>query len=130
MPAARQWSDHQSHTCIIGARDALLSTMLLPPKSLENRDAPSRKTMNDQRTSAYICAVSVPNETNKEQIAALAARGDQIKTNSAEYLWICCGTPAAAAGYAGPHRSSVNADHLQLQPRPLNCAAVVTRSRP
>jgi len=24
-------------------------------------------------------------------IAAVAARGEQIKTNSAEYLWVCCG---------------------------------------
>jgi hypothetical protein len=27
----------------------------------------------------------------RQRAAAIAARGEQIKTNSAEYLWICCG---------------------------------------
>jgi hypothetical protein len=63
---------------IIGAVHTLLSTMHAPAKSLLNLDDGSRRTLNDWGTLAYICAVSVPNETNKEQIAALAK---QIKTN-------------------------------------------------
>jgi peptidoglycan hydrolase-like protein with peptidoglycan-binding domain len=46
----------------------------------------------------------VPNETNKEQIAALATCGEQIKTNSAEFLWVCRGITATAAGQ-GPRQS-------------------------
>src|SRR6516165_1563082 len=71
---------------IIGAAHTLLSTMLTLPKSLPNRDALSRKSVNGWRTLPYICAVPVPNETNKEQIGTIA-HSEQIKTNSAE-LWI------------------------------------------
>ena len=82
--------------------------MHAPAKSLLNLDGMSRRTLNDWETLAYICAVSVPNETNKEQIAALAARGDPIKTNSAEYLCgpICksltirMASKASSTGYA------------------------------
>jgi hypothetical protein len=101
---------------IIGAAHTLLSTMLTRPKSLENRDALSRKTMNDWGTSTYICAVSVPNETNKEQIAALATRGEQIKTNSAEFLWICCGIkPPPLPDKSTAVDPSADLDHLHLQ---------------
>jgi hypothetical protein len=53
--------------------------MLTAPESLQNLDALSRRTMNDWRTLAHICAVPVPHETNKEQIADLAARSEQTK---------------------------------------------------
>jgi hypothetical protein len=132
VAAAANGRDRPSQTTIIGARDALLSTMLMPPKSLENRDALSRKTMNDQRTSAYICAVSVPSETNKEQIAAIAViavRGKQIKQASAELLWICCGVkppPLPDKRVVVDH--SVEPKDLHL--RRLNSAAPATRQRP
>jgi len=100
--------------------------MLTRPKSLENRDALSRKTMNDWGTCAYICAVSVPNETNKEQIAALGTRGEQIKTNSAEFLWVCRGIKPPLL----PDRPLADPDaDPQLQPRPLNRTAPTTRQR-
>src|SRR5215469_4910667 len=70
---------------IIGATPTLLSTMLTAPKSLQNLDALSRTTMNDRRTLAHICAVPVPNETKKEQIAALTARGEQIKQTALNF---------------------------------------------
>jgi hypothetical protein len=67
-------ADRAACGSIIGAAHALLSTMLTVPKSLQNLDGQSRKTLNDWGTCAHICAVSVPNETNKEQIAALGSR--------------------------------------------------------
>jgi hypothetical protein len=30
-------------------------------------------------------------DSDKDRFAAIAARGEQIKQNSAEYLWICRG---------------------------------------
>jgi hypothetical protein len=30
-------------------------------------------------------------DSDKDRFAAIAARGEQIKTNSAEFLWICKG---------------------------------------
>jgi len=66
----------------------------------------SRRTLNDWGTLAYICAVSVPNETNKEQMAAIAARGEQIKTNEQRRVFVDLPwrETAAAAGQAGRHR--------------------------
>ena len=34
-------------------------------------------------------------------IAALGARGEQIKTNSAEYLWVCCAIDKAGHELTG-----------------------------
>jgi hypothetical protein len=44
---------------------------------------------------------------DKDCTAAIAVRGEQIKTSSAEYLWFCRGIkPPLAAGQAGPERSA------------------------
>jgi hypothetical protein len=68
---------------------------------------------------------------DKERAAALATRGEQIKTNDVEHLWICRGikTPLLPDRPITPDRG-VNPAHLQLQPRPLNRGALMTRQRP
>ena len=67
---------------------------------------------------------------NKERVAALVA-GGQIKTNGAEYLWICRGIrPPLLPDKPVLTDPSVDPEHLQVQPRPLNRAAPATRQRP
>jgi hypothetical protein len=49
-------------------------------------------------------------------IAAIATRGEQIKTNSGEYLWICCGIkPPLLPNKPVVADPSVNPEHLQVQ---------------
>ena len=58
---------------------------------------------------------------DKERIGALAARGRQIKTNTAEYLWVCRGIrPLPLPDKPAPIDPSVDPDHLQRQPRQVN----------
>jgi hypothetical protein len=68
---------------------------------------------------------------DKDRIAAaVAARGEQIKTASAEYLWICCGIkPPPLPDKPVVVDPSIDPTHLQLL-RPLNRAAPATRERP
>jgi len=114
---------------IIGAAHTLLSTMLTLPKSLPNRDALSRKSVNGWQTLPYICAVPVPNETNKEQIGTIG-HSEQIKTNSAEFLWIWCGIkPPLLPDKPITAYSSVEPLHLQLHRAPRNRTAPTTRQR-
>jgi hypothetical protein len=73
---------------------------------------------------------------NKDRIIAIAARGEEIKRNSAEFLWLCCGIkppllpdppkPIAKPGVDPAH------PQLQLRPRPLNNggAAISERKSP
>ena len=87
-------------------------------KSLKHLDGVSRRTLNDWGTLSYIRAVSVPSETNKERIAGIAARREQIKTNSAEYLWICRRVkPPLLPNKPVVADPSVNPEHLQVQLR-------------
>jgi hypothetical protein len=66
-------------------------------------------------------------------IAAIAARGEQIKTNSAEYLWICRGIrPALPPSDKPPvvaDRSS-NPEQPQFRVRSPSGTTPVTRRRP
>jgi hypothetical protein len=65
---------------------------------------------------------------DKESIAAIAARGEQIKTNSAEYLWLCRGIrPPLLSDKPVVTDPNVNSEDQHL--RRLNCAAPVTRRR-
>jgi hypothetical protein len=72
---------------------------------------------------------------DKDRIAAIAAiaeRGEQIKTNSAEFLWVCCGIrppfspgrPVLTDRGAADHPDDLQ---LQLQARPLARTARLTR---
>jgi hypothetical protein len=116
---------------IIGAAHTLLSTMHAPAKSLLNLDSVSRRTLNDWRTLVYIRAVSVPNETNKEQIAGIAACGEQIKTNSAKYLWICRGVnPPPLPDRPVVNDPNVDPEQLRMRPRLLHRAGPRARQRP
>jgi hypothetical protein len=68
---------------------------------------------------------------HKEHIAAITARGEQIKTNSAEFLWICCGIrPPPLRDKPVVADPSVDPEHLQLQLRPLDGGAPTTGQRP
>ena len=103
--------------------------MLTLPKSLPNRDALSRKSVNGWRTLPYICAVPVPNETNKEQIGTIA-HSEQIKTNSAEFLWIWCGIkPPLLPDKPITADSSVEPYICNCNRAPLNRTAPTTRQR-
>jgi hypothetical protein len=114
---------------IIGAPHALLSTMLTLPKSLPNRHALSRKSVNGWRTLPYICAVLVPNETNKEQIGTIA-HSEQIKTNSAEFLWIWCGIKPLLLRTSRSPPTPVSRLYIcNCNRAPLNRTAPTTRQR-
>ncbi len=66
---------------------------------------------------------------DKDRAAAIAARGEKIKTNGAEYLWICRGIKPPPL----PDKAVVtvtNVDPEQLRLRPLNRTAPITRQRP
>jgi len=58
---------------------------------------------------------------NKDRLDAIAVRGEQIKTNSAEYLWICRGIkpPLLSDKPVVTDRSIIDDQHL----RRLNGAA-------
>jgi hypothetical protein len=58
--------------------------------------------------------------------AAVAARGEQIKTASAEYLWICCGTKPPLLPDK-PADLKVAPEQLELQQRLLSGTARLTR---
>jgi len=60
-------------------------------------------------------------------IAAVAARGEQIKTNSAEYLWVCRGVklPRCRTSWSLPIPMSI-----QVQLPLLNRRATATRQSP
>ena len=56
------------------------------------------------------------------------SRGEQIKQNSAEDLWICRGIrPPLLPDKPVPIHPSVDPEDLQLQPRPLNRVAPAMR---
>jgi hypothetical protein len=56
--------------------------------------------------------------SNRCLLAAIATRGEQIKTNNAEYLWICCGIrPPLLPNKPVVADPSVNPEHLQVQLR-------------
>jgi len=56
--------------------------------------------------------------SNRCLLAAIAPRGEQIKTNNAEYLWICCGIrPPLLPNKPVVADPSVNPEHLQVQLR-------------
>jgi hypothetical protein len=64
-------------------------------------------------------------------IVAIAARGEQIKRNSAEYLWICCGIkPPPLPDKPVVTNTKADPEQLRLRLRPLNRAAPTTRQRP
>jgi hypothetical protein len=66
---------------------------------------------------------------HKDRIVGIGARGEQIKTNSAEYLWICRGIKPAPLPDK-PVVTNTNPEQPQLRPRPLNRDAPTTRQRP
>ena len=56
------------------------------------------------------------NKDRAASIAAIAVRGEQIKQNSAEYLWVCCGVrPPLLPDRPVVADPSVNPEHLQVQ---------------
>ena len=64
-------------------------------------------------------------------IATVAARGEQIKQNNAEYLWICCGIkPPLLPNKPVLIDQSADPEHLQMELRLLNRVAPATRQRP
>jgi len=68
---------------------------------------------------------------DKDRLAAIAARGEQIKTNSAEYLWVCRGIkPPLLPDKPVVTNPSVDREHLQVQLCVLDRAAPETRERP
>jgi hypothetical protein len=116
---------------IIGAAHTLLSTMHAPAKSLKHLDGVSRRTLNDWGTLSYIRAVSVPSETNKERIAGIAARREQIKTNSAEYLWICRRVkPPLLPNKPVVNDPKVDPEQLQVRLRLLHRTGLRARQQP
>ena len=67
---------------------------------------------------------------DKQRAAALAPRSEQIKTNSAEYLWICRGIrPALLPDKPVGTDRSIDPEHLQLQARLPSGTTPVTRLR-
>ncbi len=55
------------------------------------------------------------------RVAAIGARGEQIKTNSAEYLWLCCGIkPAPLPDLPVASNTATNTDQPQLRQHPLH----------
>lgn len=50
-------------------------------------------------------------------IATVATRGEQIKSNSAEYLWICCRIKPPLPDRPVVADPSVNPEQLQVQLR-------------
>jgi hypothetical protein len=68
---------------------------------------------------------------DKDRAAAIAARAEQIKTNSAEYLWVCRGVrPAPLPDKPGATDRSSNLEQPQLRARSPSGTTPVTRLRP
>jgi len=57
---------------------------------------------------------------DKDHIVAIAARGEAIKTNSTEFLWVCRGIKPPVLPPDKPLPSDAAVSPLQSQPRPLN----------
>ena len=57
---------------------------------------------------------------DKDHIVAIAARGEAIKTNSTEFLWVCRGIKPPVLPPDKPLPSDAAVSPLQPQRRPLN----------
>jgi hypothetical protein len=60
--------------------------------------------------------------------AAVAKRGEEIKQNSAEFLWVCCGLrPPLLPDKPVVTDSKIDPEHLELQRRLISGTARLTR---